>query len=241
MLIALEGIDGSGKSTLTKLLYDKLKAYTPDVKHYHKLSPAFDHPYVRRHMRQLRRIMAVPAAEQRYLNTVGERHWLFLAAAWFAAVQTNRIAPEPTRHRLLLMDGWYYRLIAKFLYKGGYEREWLFSLFSTVTEPDLVVLLDVDPALAWKRRPTFKPNEIGVYERRSAEGENSDFQLYCRYQAALRETLLQLAQERSWLVVPQDEATTADENSQYICNRVLKELGLVPTGTRPRQRVRRRV
>src|SRR5687767_5324599 len=120
-------------------------------------------------MTRLRDIMAVPAEEQRYLSAFGDRYWLFLAAAWFSAVETNRLAPARAQGHLVLLDGWYYRLIAKFMYKG-FDREWLFSLFSAVSEADLVVILDVEPETAWKRRPAFKPNEIGVYERRSGDG-----------------------------------------------------------------------
>jgi dTMP kinase len=228
MFIVLEGIDGSGKSTLTRLICDKLRATIPTARRYHKLSPDFDHPYVRRQMTRLRDIMAVPAEEQRHLSAFGDRYWLFLAAAWFSAVQTTRLAPALAQGQLVLMDGWYYRLIAKFLYKGGFDREWLFSLFSAVSEPDLVVILDVGPETAWKRRPAFKPNEIGLYERRGAEGPQSDFEVYCRYQAALRQTLLDLARDRSWAVVRQTERTSAEETRDEICDHILKRLGTRP-------------
>jgi thymidylate kinase len=227
MFVVLEGIDGSGKSTLTRLVGDKLRATIPSVRLYHKLSPDFDHPYVRRQMTTLRDIMAVPAEEQHHLGALGDRYWLFLAAAWFSAVETNRLGPARAQGHLVLMDGWYYRLIAKFMHKG-FDREWLFSLFSAVSEADLVVILDVEPATAWKRRPAFKPNEIGVYERRSRDGARNDFEVYCQYQAVLRHTLLDLARERSWPVVCQTETTSEEETRDAIHDHILARLTTSP-------------
>jgi thymidylate kinase len=168
--------------------------------------------------------MVVPAEDQRHLSTLGDHHWLFLAAAWFSAVQSNRLQAARAPRELVLMDGWYYRLIAKFIYKGGFDRDWLFSLFSIVSVPDLVVVLDVEPETAWKRRPAFKPNELGVYERGGGDGAQSEFETYCRYQGALRRILLELAQERSWVVVPQDEGTTAEDTRDQICDHIVSTL-----------------
>jgi thymidylate kinase len=228
MFVVLEGIDGSGKSTLARMIADKLTTKVPSVRVYHKLSPDFDDPYVRRQMRKLRDVMVVPAEEQHHLSTLGDHHWLFLAAAWFSAVQPNRLRTARASGELVLMDGWYYRLIAKFLYKGGFDHDWLFSLFSTVSEPDLVVILDVEPETAWKRRPTFTPNELGVYERGGGDGAPSEFEMYCRYQGALRQILLELGRERSWVVVPQDETTTAEDTRDEICDRILGTLTTLP-------------
>jgi dTMP kinase len=222
VLIALEGIDGSGKSTIANMIYNKLKPKIPSIQSHHKLSPDFDHLYLRKQMYKLCEILTVPANEQCYLSMFGERYWLFLVAAWFSVVQKNRIEPAKSQHNLMLMDGWYYRFIAKFLYKGNFDRGWLFSLFNTVDDPDLVVMLDIDPKTAWKRRQFFKPNEIGIYERGSAEFSGDDFQLYCTYQSALRETLLQFSKEKSWFVVHQTDQTTKDEACNFICDHILK-------------------
>ncbi len=53
------------------------------------------------------------------------------------------------------MDRSYFRVMAKAHLRIGLDLPWLHSLFAGALQPDLIILLDIDPALAWQRRSDF--------------------------------------------------------------------------------------
>jgi thymidylate kinase len=117
---------------------------------------------------------------------------------------------------LVIFDGWYYRLIARFINKG-FKKEWLETLFDIVKTPDMVVLLDIKPEIAWTRRQTFKPNEVGNWDG----FHENNFESFCRYQEKTRQELLRLASEYAWFVVDQSTNLTADDVADIVYRQVL--------------------
>ena len=218
MLIAFEGIDGCGKTTISKLVYTKLKSKIKHVKFYKKSSPDFDHPYVRKQMLQLQELIWPPDVLPTH-NVLGDLYWLFLNAAWFSVVQRNRREHFQSEKNLILFDGWYYRLITRFINKG-FDKEWILSLFATVKEPDIIVMLDIDPQIAWRRRSGFKPSEIGNWDGFTEDS----FTSYCRYQGDTRKELLRFAKEKSWFVVSQTDKATTDEICSLIYEYILSKV-----------------
>jgi dTMP kinase len=100
--------------------------------------------------------------------------------------------------------------------RQGLSQSWLQSLFDTVANPDLVILLDVDPAVSWRRRNRFKASEIGRWD-----GYTGDtYSAYCEYQGLVRKGLLALALDRKWLVVPQ----TSDTNEAEVVESVYSQV-----------------
>jgi dTMP kinase len=79
-------------------------------------------------------------------------HWILLIASWYSAL--DRIQPLFSAHadRIVVVDGWYYRNIAKTVVRAGGDERWLDSLFASAVNPNVVVVLDVDPEVAWTRR-----------------------------------------------------------------------------------------
>ena len=219
MLIVFEGIDGSGKTTISNLVYTKLKSKITQIKYYKKASPDFDHPYVRKQMLKLKEVIWPP--DLPIYNVFGDHYWLFLNAAWFSVIQRGRIENAKSQNNLIIFDGWYYRLIARFVNKG-FDRSWLLSLFATVNEPNLVVLLDIKPQIAWKRRAKFKPNEIGSWDGFSG----NSFDSYCMYQEQTRKELLRFAQEKSWFIINQTENTSIDKMCSLIYEYILSKCKL---------------
>ena len=217
MLLAFEGIDGSGKTTISKLVYKKLKPIIPQIQYHEKSSTDFDHPYIREQMSKLQEVLWPPNLGEQKHNVFGDYYWLFLMAAWFS-IQSVRVRDIQFQSNLILFDNWYYRFVAKFINKG-LDKEWLFSLFATANEPDIVVMLDVDPQIAWKRRSKFKNLEMGKWDGFTGD----DFESYCKYQAQIRQTLLQFAKDRKWFVVYHTEETTTDEMCYLISEHVLSK------------------
>lgn len=139
-------------------------------------------------------------------------------SAWFS-IQSINIRSVQLQRDLILFDSWYYRFIAKFINKG-FDREWLFSIFDAVIEPDIVVMLDIDPQKAWKRRSKFNNIELGKWDGIAG----NKFKSYCKYQEHIRKTLLQFAKEKSWVVVHQEAGTTTDEICYLVCDQVLSRI-----------------
>lgn len=215
MLLTFEGIDGSGKTTISKMVYEKLKYSIPQIQYHEKSSTDFDHPYIREQVSKLQEVLWPPNLGEQKHNVFGDYYWLFLMAAWFS-IQSVRLKSDRSQSNLILFDSWYYRFVAKFINKG-FDKEWLFSIFDATDEPDIVVMLDIDPQLAWKRRSKFKNIEMGKWDGFSGD----DFESYCKYQAQIRQTLLQFAKERKWFVVYHTDGTTADEMSHLIFEYIL--------------------
>ena len=106
--------------------------------------------------------------------------------------------------------------MAKAHLRSGLPIDWLLSLFENALQPDCIALLDVDPAQAWGRRPSFKATEVGRWDGFSGDPE----QAFVRYQGKVRGVLLTLAAERGWTVVRQ----SASSDPGSVCSAVEESL-----------------
>ncbi|GHB75614.1 hypothetical protein GCM10010347_52510 [Streptomyces cirratus] len=194
MLIVLEGIDGSGKTTVARLVADALApggTAPAGKKHIGAADPATE-----ARAAVLRDLIWSSPEEQG--DTYGAAHWILLIASWYAGLA--RLRPglaDPDAESLTVMDGWYYRNIAKTLVREPLDAGWVASLFAPVPEPALTVLLDVDPDVAWSRRDTFKETELGRWDGYTGPARES----FRGYQSVVRRELLRMAAERDWLVL----------------------------------------
>jgi thymidylate kinase len=195
MFIALEGIDGAGKTTVAAHVENVLSNIYPNIEYFQKSSTDVSNSYVASRMKVLRRLVW-PSDDGRQHALLGDQYWLHLVVAWFSLVTQGRFSETSTS--LKFCDHWYYRFIAKFVLKG-YSEDWLFELFAHVRAPDLIVLLDIDPRIAWKRRLAFKHQEMGFLDGFIDVGMDS----YVNYQQQIRELLLDYGQRMNWIVVTQ--------------------------------------
>ncbi|MFE9018916.1 dTMP kinase [Streptomyces sp. NPDC007808] len=195
MLIVMEGIDGSGKSTVAGLVARELDPDRTTCADKKDMAPA--DPGTAARAALLRDLIWASPEEQG--DTYGAAHWILLIASWYAGLA--RLRPElADEHTFAVMDGWYYRNIAKTLVREPLDPHWVESLFAPVPEPALTVLLDVPPEVAWSRRDDFKDTEIGRWDGFTGPPRAS----FCAYQAVVREELLRMAKERGWLVLTPD-------------------------------------
>ncbi|KRQ15349.1 dTMP kinase [Bradyrhizobium manausense] len=211
MIIAIEGIDGAGKTHVCRLLTKRLEARKVPVNLLERAAVKLGDEFSDRLLSSLRS-MIWPESSEPLSDPFGTHFHLYLLAAWFVALNKYMQLLPSTTHQIHVMDGSYFRVIAKAYLRGQLSIDWLHSLFEAAPHPDLVVLLDVAPALAWKRRPTFKATELGRWDGFADSPEQS----FCRYQNAIREILLKLAAKRGWTVLAQ----TADSSPEQIAERV---------------------
>jgi dTMP kinase len=152
VLVALEGIDGVGKSTQGRRLENIFKGNGCDVVYLHEPS---DSPWGRR-LRELTR------EGHRCLSPSQELDLFLLDRRYNVAAH---IRPALAAHKLVLMDRYYFSTIA---YQGalGIDPETIRCLneaFAPV--PDLVFLLLVSPAQALERIRHSRGRADEVFER----------------------------------------------------------------------------
>ncbi len=210
MIIAFEGIDGAGKTVTAKALCARVKQEGMQAQYVAKSSVEFDDPHVRAEMAKLRELIWQPAEREISNDVLGTHYYLYLNAAWYSAVERCGLR---TDEELMIVDGWYYRTIVKAYLRQGLDIGWLETLFQHVRTPSAVLLLDIDPALAWQRRKTFKPTELGRWDGFTGD----DFAAFCGYQEKVRSELLRYSRVMGWPVIHQKE----DMPLECVIDRVL--------------------
>ena len=224
MFVALEGIDGAGKSTVAEGLCARFQsAGQPDVSLWRKSDHAIGDEWLNRRMAALRDLIWCDADSEPVLDVLGTHHYLYLHAAWFAALQARLVRPLrefPTT--VAVADGWYYRTVAKAAIRGAIPISWGLSLFEHAGRPDVVVFLDVPPEVAWARRKgAFKPSEMGRWDGRTGE----PYESFCTYQAEVRDLLARLAVEFSWVVVKPDPGAGKEAVLSEVYQKVNSRMG----------------
>ncbi|MBP1357331.1 MAG: dTMP kinase [Sulfolobus sp.] len=128
-MIAFEGIDGAGKTTISKLLFEFLKKEGYNV-------ILTQEPFTNEIIELIKR--------------VGWKDPILLTLLFSAdrAYHINWIRQQ--NPEIVIMDRYYYSTIA---YQSvlGVEEEWILNINSKFPKPDLVFLLDIDEEEAIKR------------------------------------------------------------------------------------------
>lgn len=212
-LIVLEGIDGSGKTTLAPLVCDRLRPPTGRALPLLKKSVDYEDTYTRTHLRRLRHVIwdeRKPSAD-----VMGGRHWALLIASWYAVLEARTLAMSDNT---LVSDGWYFRNIAKSLEETVIDEAWMRMLFAPVRAPDAVVLLDVKPELAQQRARAFDPRESGG---RALGGPTN----FITYQSRIRQQLRRMATNEDWILVPVGDRQAPEELADLVAEQVSRRLG----------------
>ncbi len=156
MLIAVEGIDGSGKTTIVRYLVEELRKRGYDV-------VSFKEPTDSKYGKMIRQIL-----KDRKISPEEELK-LFIKDREFNV--RNNILPALKDGKIVIMDRYYYSTVA---YQGalGLDVERIKMLNKQFPKPDLVIILDVSPETALKRiKAKRKPDrfEDEEYLRRVRE------------------------------------------------------------------------
>lgn len=152
MFVVFEGIDGSGKTTISNRVVRRLKARGFDTCHLRqdgKFASTVTEA-VRSLARDARNLPLVPEAE------------LLLYAARELQLCEEALRPALAASKLVVADRYFYTAEVLGRFGRGLPETWVRSLLELIRrglEPDLVVLVDVDPALARARRKASKLDE----------------------------------------------------------------------------------
>lgn len=208
IIAAVEGIDGAGKSHLCEVLAERLRRRGLRVCAIDKHQVPLGDDFGGRRMAELRSVIWPDEAEPMH-DPLGTHFYLHLLVAWFSGLA--RLESEWRRNAdMVLIDGSFYRVIAKAHARASLDVGWLTRLFEHALHPDKVLMLDIDPADAWRRRAAFKTTEIGRWDGHRDDARSA----FCAYQARIRQTLLDFARQDRWTMLPQGAATTPGQTAE---------------------------
>lgn len=152
MFVVFEGIDGSGKTTISNRVVRRLKergVATCHVRQDGKFASSVTEA-VRSLARDARNLELVPEAE------------LLLYAARELQLAQEKLRPALEAGKLVVADRYFYTAEVLGRFGRGLDGAWVGSVLELARRglvPDLVVLVDVEPALARARRKAAKLNE----------------------------------------------------------------------------------
>lgn len=180
-LIAIEGIDGSGKSTVAQAAARSLGA---------------------RVIRGTRSPIIEPSLLKAKWENVDFRVQSLLYAAGLAHFLSAEVAYGASTGETIIFDRYRFSIIARSVARG-IDAHWLDSVTAFAPMPKRTYILDVDPNVAWSRRlcaggePSYwecgadrSKDEASLRTSPSLEGLRSAF---VAYQSRVREELLTLA------------------------------------------------
>jgi dTMP kinase len=194
--IAFEGINGCGKTTLHRKVSEYLQSRS--VKHVDTREPGGTALG-----KEIRKLLLEWPGEKK-----SERSELLLFAADRAEHVDKLIKPSLAAGSWVLCDRYIYSTITFQGHGRGIKRSWLDQAIALATqglEPDLVVLLDLDPAVALSR--ISKRSDNG---RDSFEDEHIDFH------SRIRNGFLECAERSSTAFLVLDACESPDTLAQKV-------------------------
>ena len=150
ILIVLEGIDGTGKTTQAELLVDALRAEAYTVARFHEPSQS---PWGREIRKKAVSENALTPEKELELFQKDRRDNL-----------KRNIRPALERREVVVLDRYYFSTIAYQGSKGIDPERILRANLQFVVLPDLVFILDLDPKAGLKRTEDRKTRDL-LFER----------------------------------------------------------------------------
>jgi dTMP kinase len=198
--ISFEGADGSLKAVVARRVFEELRIKNNRVIFLEKNHPVMSSGYAAYHLARIREVLWDYESDAP-LDALGDQHWLHLLASWFHALDHGVIQPAIERSDTVIANGWFYKYRSRFSLKANSFPDDSQHAFQRIKEPDLTILLDVNPEVALKRKGSnLKPSESGLMDGSSGQREGS----FLEYQTKVRANLIQNAGE-NWTVIDTSE------------------------------------
>lgn len=117
----------------------------------------------------------------------------------------------PRKNEISFLDGYWHKHYATEA-ALGIDEVWLLQVCAFFPEPDITILLDIDPRITVARGHSHKPYESGCDFQCSDES-------FIKHQDKVREKLLKLAESRGYVILEADKSV--DSVFQNICEILL--------------------
>ena len=189
--IVIEGIDGSGKTTIANLLCDKLnqKFKAIDVS---KKSIEADSQYVKQFMKNIKKSLWESSSTDP-VSQIDEESWLYLHILWYHLLQKQIIEKKLMDYNYVVTDGWFYKFWARHLTNmlNG-DTDFSKGLIQRLMSGDERILLDVSPQECFRRKQNVKPSEMGIHGVVSGK---TNYEKFVSYQSNVQQKYYEIADE----------------------------------------------
>jgi thymidylate kinase len=208
--IAIEGIDGAGKTTAARVAAEALRSRGRPAVAVARGDAGGCSAYVATHMAALQNLIWGEPPDAPYLD-LGDEHWVHLQAAWYSAFARCVVLPAVAEGFIVLADTWGYKFLAKLAMRPpervSFDAAW--AMFEAILRPDVVVHLHADPAVAAARKPAFSGSETGNREGVPELSAGA----FAAYQRDLAEVLESFAGKGGWACVDTSSLGAAEAGS----------------------------
>ena len=218
MLIGLEGIDASGKTTISKLLEEKLISKGINAKRVLKKFTNYEDIRIKEHTEIIKELIWGDKNNDPY-QFVTSKGWLFKHALWYSILSENYIKPNLLKHDVLIVDGWFYKIYSRFLLKEDFSRSLLAEIFNSVDKCDQVYMLKPEIEDCWNRRENFRITEMGGYDFTVSDPKKS----YIEYQSKVANILENIAKKEQWEII-QTKQYSAEETADILVDMIINKL-----------------
>lgn len=202
--IILEGIDGSGKTTIAKMLTSRLRQAGVKANFLNKKYSDYPEGFLRGFTEKIGDALWTPTSDAP-VTDVTDFGWYYLHATWYSVLANNALRESLEQYEYTIMDGWYYKILVRFLAKDKYKADDLALPFQHLPKGDMVIYLDIAPQVAVERKTGFSDAELGRNEGLSGDAI-SDF---ITYQSGVKDVYDTFAADYGWYRV---DAARAIEN-----------------------------
>lgn len=204
MFVALEGLDGAGKTTAVRELARRAEQQGLPLLAIEKKQRAFSDPVVHAQLEGLYHLLWADWAEDPFYR-LGPLHWAYLMAGWFATIDHVVVEPALAEGRDVVVDSWMYKFMARLGAKRLVPEATLAALFGAVRLPDLVVRLEVCPSTALARKTSLTIGEAG-----NPKGGKPTPEGFLAHQAELAVGLDRYAAAGNWVSLDAGTLTPAE-------------------------------
>lgn len=189
-IVTFEGIDGCGKSYWANHI---AKCFNTESVYINKKSMHYaQNDYVKKVGENIGHVLW-GASEEAPIELLEDKGWLFIYLSWLTIFQKNVIYPLKEKYKYIFLDGWYYKMLSRFMAKNIWGEDYLTELFSGLINPDVCFFLDIGIEECYQRKDFFTKCELG----RMDGFEGNDKNCFFEYQNMIREKYIYLIKKKN--------------------------------------------
>lgn len=200
-IISFEGIDGTGKSfwaeKMGNCIFDNSIFITKKTLYYSEVE------YVKKIGEHMQDILW-GSRDEDPIELLTNEGWLYLHLFWYTIFSKNVLEVFSKKYDYIFLDGWFYKILARYMEKKKFDIKVLEQLFEHLVVPDLIVYLDIKPDVCYKRKKVFNKCELGGMD--GIQGEQKE--CFVNYQSLIRQNYLYLLDsinDRHKIIVNEDQ------------------------------------
>ena len=178
-LISFEGIDGSGKSFWAEKIANEIGKEAIYITRKEMMIE--NNKFLEEVEFHLKNVLW-DTDNDSPIELLTDSGWLYLHLCWYHIYQENVLKPLLRKYKYVFIDGWYYKILARFLTKKEYSDEMLIPMFERLKDADKIIFLDVSIYKCFNRKKNFNQCEIGRLDGEEGEMRKS----FMNYQEKVR-------------------------------------------------------